>query len=62
MKYIASIFVALVLSACETVTNEDGSQVTRFDAATANQLIQTGFDTYDRYQGYRRPAPVVVVP
>lgn len=48
MKYIALAIMALALTACET-TNPDGS-VTRWDAKATADVINAGFQTYDRYQ------------
>lgn len=50
MKITGILLIAAMLSGCETVENEDGSRTTRFDAAAATSVINTGFSTYDRYQ------------
>lgn len=47
---LSLFLLCLSLVGCETVTDDEGRRTTRFDAAAATSIINTGFNTYDRYQ------------
>lgn len=56
MKIIATIIAlttAILLTGCETTDSE--GNVTRFDSKVAVDVINAGYQTYDRYQRAQQP-------